>query len=216
MRSAVALAMAVGLLCSGDWFTIVATISLVLLFARARRKFFLPIALLVVGDAATRRITEYGWRNELSLVFSKEELVNCVGGALAGRAAVRPPTQRPTSSSAAAPSIARTTGSKLCLWTQPVCQVFLLCARLLGSAARLGGSARHSSAVSSRQLGGSAALRRGGSGLGIRIFLSPPLFVCGGRSAAVCLCAFWRNSSVDEPPCSSLPFSRLFSSALAR
>ena len=53
-------------------------------------------------------------------------------------------------------------------------------------------------------------------GLGIRIFLSPPLFVCGGRSAAVCLCAFWRNSSVEEPPCSSLPFSRSFSSALAR
>jgi len=88
MRSAVALAMAVVLLGSGDWLTIVATISLVLLFARARRKFFLPIALLVVGDAATRRITEYGWRNELSLVFSKEELVSCVGGALAGRAAV--------------------------------------------------------------------------------------------------------------------------------
>ena len=46
-------------------------------------------------------------------------------------------------------------------------------------------------------------------------FLSPPLFVCGGRSAAVCLCAFWRNSSVEEPPCSSLPLSRSFSSALA-
>ena len=53
-------------------------------------------------------------------------------------------------------------------------------------------------------------------GLGIRIFLSPPLFVCGGWSAAVCLCAFWRNSSVEEPPCSSLPFSRSFSSALAQ
>ena len=52
------------------------------------QELFLPIALLVIGDAATRRITEYGWRNELSPVFSKEGLVNCAGEALAGRAAV--------------------------------------------------------------------------------------------------------------------------------